>query len=817
MGKGFWLPPLLWVAAAFAAGVALKAWVNPPAGWTLTLVITVSLAAGVAAVAAGRLGRAVRPRLAAGILLLALVPAGLAYAWVRATPPRNAVAWLAQASPDQPVRPVHLVGVVRDEVKAPLPRRFLLQVETADGQQTQGLLLVRENPQRSGAGENGLPLRYGQRVQVDGLLSLPQPPGNPGEFDYAAYLRNQGVQALLTTRRVQVLGRVPFWRRWSGVFVALRVRLEAVLAAALPPEQAGLLAGLLFGSRGDLPAGVAEDFRLAGIYHILAVSGSNVAFVAMPCLAFLARLVGRRRALAGTAFVVVAFVLVTGAGASVMRAGVMAVLVLAAEAMGRPGGGVPALAAAILLLLGINPGSLWDPGFQLSVSATAGILFLAGPIELWLHSLPAWARSVLAVTVAAQIAVLPLSLAYWNGTSLVSLAANLLAAPLVEALVLLGSGLVLTGLVHPVLGRLVAWPVSLLLRLLTGGTHVLAGLPLAFVRVPGPRPWEVAGYYLALVLGFGVANLPRRRLLLTVLLVGLTVLRLWPAPPRLDATFIDVGQGDSAIIRLPDGRWLLVDGGGYQDGASAGDWDPGEKVVVPYLERLGVQRLDYVVATHPHADHVGGLRAVVKRFPVGELWWGGLDSKLPAHLALLAAVRDRGIPLHQVERGERLQLGEVRVTVLGPPANVYEGQRSDENANSVVLLLEYGQARLLLAADIEAPVEEDLLRSGLLGRDSGLTLLKVGHHGSRYASSALWLGALQPGAAVVSVGPNSFGHPARDTMGRLAQAGGLVLRTDRDGALLFRTDGYRSRLTAYRTHRTWNLTPPAAQTANGPP
>jgi len=802
------LPPLGWLAASFAAGVAFQPWVSDTAA--------PYLAAGLAFAALPALAWALlsadRRRGRAALLAAALI-AGLAYAAARAILPADAVGRLAGGGPDYRGEFVVLDGTVASEPAGTPPRAFLLQVGSAHGRPVHGLVRVTE-PEPA-QGEPPPPLPYGQPVRLEGMLALPRPPGNPGEFDYAAYLRHQGVQAVLRARRLTALPGPS--GGWPPIRLALAARrsMEKVLAAALPGPDAALLGGLLLGGASDLDPQVAQDFRVAGLYHVLAVSGSNVAFVALPVLAALTLWLGRRPALAATAAVVVAYVLVTGATPSVLRAGIMAVAVLAGEALGRGGNGLASLAAAALFLLVQNPGTLRDPGFQLSFAATAGILTLTPGLQAGLSRLPRlpeWVRSPLAITVAAQLGVLPLSLAFWQGVSLISLAANLVAAPLVEALVWLGSALVLLGEASAPLAGWLSGPVRLTLAVLTRSMHLLAAVPLAYLTVPAPGALQVLAYYAALTLAAARPRLPPRLLWATAAVVlSLAVAPLWrhPGPGGLEVVFLDVGQGDATLVRLPEGKTMLVDGGGWQDGAASAGWDPGAQVVVPFLRRQGVRRIDVVVATHPHADHVGGLSAVIRSLPVGEVWLGappGGPSEFDAYRTFLKNVAALGTRTRYVQRGQELRLGPLGILVLGPPARPYTGQRSDENANSIILKLTYGRSAVVLVGDAEAPVERDLLADPALGpRLAGVSVLKAGHHGSRYASSSAWVEGLQPAVAVVSVGRNSFGHPAAETLQVLREAGGgrPVLRTDWDGAILFHSDGRREEIRTVRSAVRW--------------
>lgn len=291
-----------------------------------------------------------------------------------------------------------------------------------------------------------------------------------------------------------------------------------------------------------------------------------------------------------------------------------------------------------------------------------------------------------------------------------------------------------------------------------------------------------------------VSGTGRRPSLLPVLL-GLGMLAAW-VPLLLGGrreasiTFLDVGQGDCILVRAPGGRTLLIDGGGQAEvgeepESRAGSRSDrlGERVVVPALKRLGVRRLDAVLATHPHEDHCGGLSAVLRRFPVGLVLDSGLPSASEGHRRLLALARERRVPVRVVRRGARLNLGDGMILeFLHPGEPPLSGTRSDENNNSVVGLLRYGTIRVLLPGDLEAEAERRLLPFL-----EPVSLLKVAHHGSHFATSIAFLKRLRPRIAVISCGAgNPFGHPDGETLQRLRSMGVTVYRTDLQGAVTAR-------------------------------
>jgi len=304
---------------------------------------------------------------------------------------------------------------------------------------------------------------------------------------------------------------------------------------------------------------------------------------------------------------------------------------------------------------------------------------------------------------------------------------------------------------------------------------------------------------------------PRRRrlwvLLLTLLLPPATAAWLLPARPEppdrpLRVTFLDVGQGDSAVIESPTGRVVVIDGGGRPGTNERDGSDPGSRVVVPFLRRRGVSTVDLLVATHPDDDHVQGLVAVASRLNVRAALESGFEEegkgKAPAAGRLRALLRARRVPVRRATRGQSIDIGGgARLEVLGPPEPLLSGSPSDANENSVVLRLVYGRARVLFTGDAGGAAESDLLRA-LPPSALRADVLKAGHHGSRHSTSEEFLAAVRPSAAILSSGKNNlYGHPSPQVMDRLARGGVRAFRTDRQGAITVETDGRRVRVTPH--------------------
>ena len=648
-------------------------------------------------------------------------------------------------------------------------------------------------------------------ITFDGRLEAP-----PADGDFADYLARSGVDY---TDKARTLDRLGADGSPLAALEGIRRTANDLIDRVLPEPQAGLATAMAIGLRDVVARSVSDDFRISGLSHVVAISGWHIAMLGAVVAALLGGLPRRPRSIL-VVLAIAAYSILAGAAPSILRAALMASVVIVARESGRRGQAKAGLALTCLALLLLDPATVNDVGFELSAVATAGLLAWATQLHGWLAArvprhTPAWLVEALAVSLAAQAATLPLILLQFGRLSLVAPLANLLIAPLVAPAMLitaicLAAGAILAAGV-PVL--LMA-PVSLVGALLVGAmiaiAHVCASLPFASIDLP--PPFNLIGAATsALAIALVVRRTRRQRatqapptepakpaqprlkrsyvlalgaaLTLVLLLAVVAVAR---PDGRLHVTVLDIGQGDSILLEGPAGGRMLIDTGPDPDlelarlDARIPAWD---------------RRLDVVVLTHPHEDHVGGLALLLQRYRIGQVVESGMIGRGPGDAAYRRVLAEQRRATETVAAGDRLRLDGIELDVDWPPPGTVPARASNDgkqvNNESVVLDLRFGQRRMLFTGDMEEEIDPQLIARGLAQHLGGpIDVLKVAHHGSATATTDALLDVLQPRVAVISVGAdNNYGHPAPATIERLHAHGATVYRTDLDGSVEISTDG----------------------------
>lgn len=638
-------------------------------------------------------------------------------------------------------------------------------------------------------------LHYGDKLMFEGTLNLPSGMRNPSGFDYKKYLARKGVSASVYAMGYSIK-RVE-GRRVSPLITAgmkIRLSIARVIEDSLPPQQAGLMNGMLTGYTEGLSDNVKEAFSDAGLSHIMAVSGANVAFVAIPVI-YLLRLLrlGKRTSNTLVISFLIFFVYITGFEPSVLRSVIMAVTVLAGAVIWREGDIFTTIAFSAILLLIVSPHMLFNIGFQLSYVATLSLVLLGKPFKnmIKIRFIPGKLKDVLAATIAAQAGVLPVTAVYFNKVSLVSLASNLLVVPLLEIITILGMAMAALGHIYIGFARVIGYVNCVLLSFVLYVTEKSSGFSFSTVKIATPGILLIILYYLALwffLLYKPVHNIRIRPAFcgIAAALFAVILSVIVFTPGKLEIVFLDVGEGDCAFIKTSTGCSVLIDGGGKA--GTEGD-RIGEAVVVPFLLDKGIVKLDAVIATHGHDDHIKGLEAVLREIGVKKIIIPDL-KQLDEFGDLLKIAEKKGTQIKKCSAGDEVLLDDKTFFEVLSPVSGFCPDKTSLNNSSLVLKLHYGKTSALFTGDISAETEQQLISAGVRVQAD---ILKIAHHGSVYSSSLEFIKAVNPAAAVISVGSNNFGHPGLKVVERLADNGITVLRTDYDGAVVFTSDGNRIR------------------------
>jgi competence protein ComEC len=652
----------------------------------------------------------------------------------------------------------------------------------------------------------------------------------PDDDGFGAFLARSGIAYTTRARELERKGA-----DGSPVAALEQVRraAAAMIGVGLPQPEAGLAAAMSIGLRDLVSREVSADFRVSGLSHVVAISGWHIAMLGALVSGMLGGIGRRPRSIIVLA-AICGYALFAGASPSVLRAAVMASVVLLARESGRRGSAAAALSLTVAGMVVLEPATITDVGFQLSAAATAGLLLWGTRARYWFERrmprrTPTWLTESLAVSTAAQAATLPLVLLHFGSLSLVAPIANLLIAPFVApAMLLTAIAFVCGTLITFGVPAIALAPLALVGSLVIGATiaiaHFCAGLPFAAVALAAPTNLVAAAACAAALLwtlrrrptrrqaakaatgpaaksgaaeagGAAKAAAPaqaggRRRahaavgamVAVVVLLVSVGAAR---ADGRLHITVLDVGQGDSILIEGPSGGRALVDGGP----------DP-DRLIALLDARIPIwdRRIDLVVLTHPHEDHVAGLAAVLDRYRVAEVIEPGMVGPGPGDSAYRRRLAELGRQSRIVAAGDTISLDGIQMVVRWPMRGTVPLRPPDTgtaiNNVSIVLDVRFGARRMVLAGDVEQQIDPQLLAAGLAADGHRIDVLKVAHHGSGTATTDSFIEQTAPQVAVISAGwGNPYGHPSPNTVDRLREGGASVFRTDVDGTIDISTNG----------------------------
>lgn len=636
----------------------------------------------------------------------------------------------------------------------------------------------------------------GEQLRLTGELKLPSRPGNPGEFDYAGYLLHQDIYYILQVsdeNQVQVTGASTGLNRLSNFY---RERMQTLCERFLAAREAEVVLAMLLGDKSSLDQDRYRDFQQTGLVHVFAVSGLHVGFVIVFCTALAGLLnFSRRGRFCFTVFMILFYGQIVGWPVSVQRAVIMASLGLLAHYAGRVSKAVNCLGIAGLCIIIPSPTELFGAGFQLSFLATWG---LVGIFPVLRKKLAVQHRllDLLLVPVCAQLAVSPVIAYHYNLFTPASLIGNILVTYLAGGIVIMGFLALVLAVFISWLGSIFLIPAGILTQILLQVVDCCRSLPLSYLYVATPSAGCVLLYYTGLLLAMASISFKFRRRH-TVGAVGLMIVALvlllipggWHHRGEVEVVILDVGQGDSILIKSPQGKFILVDGGGSEL------TEVGQRKVLPYLYHRGIRELYLAVSTHPDTDHLRGMEEVLEEIPARYAVLPGTLADSPDYYSfreLVSAGRGKLLP---VEAGDTVTVEkDFCLRVLGPVEDS-GGLGSSNNDQSVVFSLQYGKFSALFTGDagtseLQAVMDQE--------KPGTFTVVKVPHHGSRNSLPDGIYVKLEPALAVISAGQdNRFGHPHPEVLKALEDSHTRVFRTDRDGAVFLRSDGKRLQVHTY--------------------
>jgi competence protein ComEC len=650
-------------------------------------------------------------------------------------------------------------------------------------------------------------LMAGDEIRIKGKLTEPAGKRNPGEFDYKRYLEIHDIHKTFYAngfKNVSVISRNNLNYFYQEIIFPAKNYVLNLIDKNYDLNEAAYLKGLVTGERSGITEEMKSDFVNAGVMHLIAVSGLNVAYIIIFVMLTLSIFrVSLLPKIIITINFLIFYCLFTGSTASIVRASIMGILVLTAMLIERRIMFYNSLGVAAMLILLFDPKQLFDAGFILSFSATFSMVLLYTRFEkiflkkLTMHN-SSFKKFILALLVllftslAAQIGTIPLTANYFGKISLISILANVVAVPLANLSLAIGFLQIFFSLLSENLSALIAETNGVLLFCQLSFIKWCASLELAYIKVRDFNFADMITFYGIVILLLSIRKwkeLFLRILICSMLLAG-NFLFNFDMTNKLRITFLDIGQGDCALIQTPDGRNILVD-----CGRTSFTSDSGERTILPYLERCGISRIDLLIITHLHLDHIGGINSLLENIEIGKI----IDSGQKYNSAFINKM-DSLIIVNNVERevvsaGDMIRdMDDLRMYFLYPDKNYRDKDLSDQKENpnngSVVFILKYGDTDFLFTGDAEKESEGIMVRqySDFLKTD----VLKVAHHGSITSTTIPFAIRNKPGIAVISCGKfNKFNHPSDIVLNRLERSGTKIYRTDLDAAIVMESDGIK--------------------------
>ncbi len=651
---------------------------------------------------------------------------------------------------------------------------YILKVEAINGdtsyKNTKLLLKVKKEKKEK-------TFTYGNQISFLAEFEKPSKQRNEGGFNYQQYLKTKQIYGIVTTKA----GNITLQKENNTNYIfklanTISRKIQQKTNELLEKEEASLLTGILIGDKENLEDEIQEAFRKSNLSHILAVSGAHVSYV-MLGIHYIMTIgkIGKKKSKIATIFLLLFFILLTGQTSSVTRACFMTIYIIIAQLLHKRVSTISSISISMLILMILNPYCILEVGFQLSYGGTLGIVLLYEPLKQYISRKVKICGEMLLITISANLILMPIILYHYNTLSLTFLISNLLAAPIMGIIVILGFLTIIISFILPFVAEILAIPLQLLLKIFLKIAILTSNIPFSQIKVVTPKIYWILFYYSIIAIFIFQQNrknkrkrrwekkilkqakeITRKKKIAILLIIILCFFIFKQIPQNFKINFIDVGQGDSTLVTTPNGKTLLIDGGGSKDTES---FDVGKNTLIPYLLDKGISKLNYVLISHFDSDHVGGILTLLQEMKVEKVIISKQGEISQNYEDFYKIVKERKIKVIVVKQGDKLNIDKnVTLKILWPK----EEKIKDNilNNNSIVAKLTYYSFSMLLTGDIEQIAEEKIIEEYKNTEQLKSSILKVAHHGSKSSSIQKFLEQVRPKIALIGVGEkNTFGHP----------------------------------------------------------
>lgn len=627
-------------------------------------------------------------------------------------------------------------------------------------------------------------LEYGNKLQILGEYQEPNKARNYQGFDYKNYLKTNKVYGIITVNSYAniTIKQKKNLSNFKLLIHKIREKLKRNIQELLTEKTYALGIGILIGDNSRIDEQIVEDFKNSNLSHMLAVSGAHINYVVLTVsILFTKKRAGIKAQRVVTIMMMLFFMELTQMTSSVVRAGISCIIYMLASLLYRKADVINAMAISTLLILLNNPFNLFNIGFQLSYAGTLGIILFCKLIDIPIkNKLLKYLKDSIIISLSANIFIIPIMMYQFNTISLTFILSNLLAGPLLGISIILEIIVLLISFISINIAAIPAKVLNILLILIINIANWFSNIEISKIYVITPQIISIVAYYLICA---AIILKQKNRKIIVIIMLTVLIVNFFPTPKKLRINFIDVGQGDSTLIRTETNKVILIDSGGSTASSS---FDVGNKVLLPYLLDIRIKKIDFIIVSHFDADHCQAFETVIDNINVRKVVVCKQSMITQEYLNIINKCKKKNIKIIVVERGDKLKIDKrAEFEILHPGERFLDDGKGGLNANAIVCKMNYKLNNgkifsILFTGDIEVEAEKELEQ--VYGKKLKADILKIAHHGSKTSSREEFIKLVSPKIALIGVGENNkFGHPADITLERLEKENVKVYRTDQMG------------------------------------